>query len=394
MTVISPVYGRTSEIVARTRAIATEIAAKHAPDVDSKARFPKETFEALKQQKLLSAAVPKELGGAGANMQELAEQCAALAQGCAASGMVLAMHHIQIACIARHGLSSAYFRRYLEECVEKQILIASITSEVGVWGDTRSSICAIEQDGDRFKLTKDATTVSYGEHADDLLVTCRRNPEAPQSDQILVLVRKPDRTLDQTTTWDTLGMRGTCSPGFKMVSHGAMEQVVPGSFADASAQTMVSYSHILWAAVWLGIASDAVARAGAYVRAEARKKPGTVPMSAHRLAELAMHIQSFRSNVAGQAMEFDAIMEKQTGMDELLTMGWALKMNNIKVACSEMAPRIVHDALQIVGIGGYKNDGKFTVGRNYRDSLSAALMISNERIFAKTASMLLVYKDE
>ncbi len=81
-------------------------------------------------------------------------------------------------------------------------------------------------------------------------------------------------------------------------------------------------------------------------------------------------------------------------MDELLTMGWALKMNNIKVASSEMAPRIVHDALQIVGIGGYKNDGKYTVGRNYRDSLSAALMISNERIFAKTASMLLVYKDE
>jgi acyl-CoA dehydrogenase len=59
-----------------------------------------------------------------------------------------------------------------------------------------------------------------------------------------------------------------------------------------------------------------------------------------------------------------------------------------------MAPAIVHDALQIVGIQGYKNDGKYSVGRNYRDSLSAALMVSNERIFGKTASMLLVYKDE
>ena len=88
------------------------------------------------------------------------------------------------------------------------------------------------------------------------------------------------------------------------------------------------------------------------------------------------------------------IMQLPNGMDELLTIGWALKMNNIKVSSSELAPRIVHDALQIVGIGGYKNDGKYTVGRNYRDALSAALMISNERIFAKTASMLLVYKDE
>ncbi len=393
---ISPVYGN-SEIVAKTRAIAAEVASKHAADVDAKARFPKETFDALRQARLLSAAVPKECGGAGANMQELAEQCAALSQGCGASGMILAMHHIQVACIARHGDSQPFFHKYLEECVEKQTLIASITSEVGVWGDTRSSICAVEpdpNDGARFKLTKDATTVSYGEHADDLLVTARRNPDSPPSDQVLVLIRKGDRSLDQTGTWDTLGMRGTCSPGFKMVSSGPIAQILPRSFADASAQTMVSYSHILWSAVWLGIASDAVARASAYVRAEARKKPGVVPQAAHRLAEVMVHIQTMRNNTSGQAAEFDAISAREGGMDELLTMGWALKMNNIKVASSEMAPRIVHDALQIVGIGGYKNDGKYTVGRNYRDSLSAALMISNERIYAKTASMLLVFKDE
>jgi len=385
---------RESDLIARTRAIAREVAAVHAADVDAKARFPQETFAALKQAKLLSAAVPKELGGAGADMRELTSQCAVLAQGCAASGMVLAMHHIQIACIARHALQSPFFAKYLRECVEKQTLIASITSEVGVWGDTRSSICALESDGTNFKLNKDATTVSYGESADDLLVTCRRNPEAPQSDQILVLVRKRDRELTQTTSWDTLGMRGTCSPGFKMVSSGPIEQVLPGSFADASAQTMVSYSHILWSGVWMGIASDAFSRASAYVRAEARKKPGTVPQAAHRLAEVAVTLQEMRNNISGQAQEFDEIMRLPNGMEELLTIGWALKMNNIKVSSSELAPRIVHDALQIVGIGGYKNDGKYTVGRNYRDSLSAALMISNERIFAKTASMLLVYKDE
>jgi acyl-CoA dehydrogenase len=383
-----------SDLIATTRAVAREVATVHASDVDKNARFPHETFAALKQARLLSAAVPKALGGAGANMRELTEMCTILGQGCASSGMVLAMHHIQVACIARHGLGSPFFQGYLREAVERQLVIASITSEVGVWGDTRSSICALESEGDRFKLAKDATTVSYGASADDLLVTCRRNPDAPPSDQILVLVRRGDFELSQTTTWDTLGMRGTCSPGFKMVSSGPIEQVVPGSFADASAQTMVSYSHILWSGVWLGIASDAFSRASAYVRAEARKKPGTVPQAAHRLAEVAATLQEMRNNIHGQATEFDEVMAQPNGMEELLTVGWALKMNNIKVSSSEFAPRIVHDALQIVGIGGYKNDGKYSVGRNYRDSLSAALMISNERIFAKTASMLLVYKDE
>ncbi|HXU69419.1 MAG TPA: acyl-CoA dehydrogenase family protein [Polyangia bacterium] len=383
-----------SEIVAQTRTIAREVAAKHAPDVDAKARFPHETFEALRQAKLLTAALPKEYGGGGAGMVELAEMCMTLAHGCGSSGMVLAMHHIQVACIARHALGSPFFKKYAEELVERQLLIGSITSEVGVWGDTRSSICACVRDNGRFKLDKDATTASYAEHADDLLVTARRNAEAPQSDQVLVLVRKADRSLTQTTTWDTMGMRGTCSPGFKLVSAGPEEQVLPGSFADASAQTMVSYSHILWSAVWLGIASDAMSRASAFVRAEARKMPGTVPPKATHLARLSAEVQLLRNSVHGQAHEFDEIMTRPSGMEELLTIGWALKMNNIKVSSSEKAPEIVHDSLQIIGIGAYKNDSKLSVGRQYRDSLSAALMISNDRIFSKTASMLLVHKDE
>ena len=383
-----------SDLTTRTRSIAQEIAAKYADDVDAKARFPQEAIEAMRKAKLLSAAAPAELGGAGAGMQELAGMCTALAQGCGSSGMVLAMHHIQVACIARHGLTSPYFRKYVQELVEKQLLVGSITSEVGVWGDTRSSICAVLRDGGKFKLDKDATTASYAEHADDLLVTARRNEDAPPSDQVLVLVRKADRTLTRTTTWDTMGMRGTCSPGFKMTSTGAEEQVLPGSFADASAQTMVSFSHILWSAVWLGIASDAVARASACVRAEARKTPGVVPPKAIHLARLSADVQLLRNSVHGQAAEFDEIMSRPTGMEDLLTVSWALKMNNIKVSSSEMAPRIVHDALQIIGIAAYKNDSKLSVGRQYRDSLSAALMISNDRIFGKTASLLLVHKDE
>jgi acyl-CoA dehydrogenase len=50
--------------------------------------------------------------------------------------------------------------------------------------------------------------------------------------------------------------------------------------------------------------------------------------------------------------------------------------------------------LSITGIQGYKNDSKFSVGRHLRDSLSAALMVGNDRILATNASMLLVLKDD
>jgi len=386
---------KSSELVTRTAAVAEEVAAKHAADVDQKSRFPLETFAALKQGKLLSGAVPKSLGGQGAGMLELGMQCHALAHGCGSSAMILAMHHIQVACIARHGMGSAFFEKYMREhLVARQDVIASITSENGTFGDTRSSVCAVEVSGDKIKLEKDATTVSYGQHADAQLVTCRRAADAAASDQVLVLFKHGDYTLEQTGTWDTLGMRGTCSPGAKFSGHGGAEQIVPGSFADSSAQTMVPYSHILWASLWTGIAGDALGRAAQFVRGEARKKPGTVPPNATRLARAHVDLQAMRHNWESCAQEFDELGDGPGARETLGSMGWALRMNQLKMNISEMAPKIVHEALQIIGIMAYKNDSKFTVGRHYRDVLSGALMVSNERIAGKSASMLLVFKDD
>ncbi len=384
---------KANALLTRTKNIASETAAKHAADVDRQARFPAESLSALRREQLLAAAVPTELGGAGCSLRELADMCAALAQGCGSSAMVLAMHHIQVGCIARHGLSSPLLRQYLIDLVEHQYLLASMTSEVGTSGDTRSSICAVERNGGRFTLNKDATTGSYCQHADAILVTSRRAADSPPSDQVLTLVRKGDYTLEQTTSWDTLGMRGTCSPGFKLTSQGDEAQIIPGAYADSSAQTMVPYSHVLWAALWSGLAADALARAGNYVRAEARKKPGTVPPTAVRLAEASVELQTMRSHWQALADEFDDYSASSAGMQELLSMQWALKMNNLKVAASSAAPQIVHKALQILGIIGFKNDSPWSVGRHYRDVLSASLMVSNERIASKSASMLLVLKE-
>ncbi len=380
-------------LLSATRDIASDVAARHAGEVDSLARFPKESIDALRSAGVLSALVPQHLGGAGCNMQELCQLCATLAHGCSSSGMVLAMHYSQLACIARHGLGSDFFRNYLRETVIHQHLLASITSEVGTYGDTRSSICALSCEGERYTLHKDASTGSYCLHADAMLVTARRAAEASSSDQVLVMVQRKDADLTQTTTWDTLGMRGTCSPGFRLQSTGAVEQVLPTSFGDISAQTMVPYSHILWSSLWWGIAAEAVKRAAAHVRNDARKNPGTMPATAQRLAEVSAQLQTMRHHWQSVAQAYDVATQTPEGEQDLFDIAWALRLNNLKMACSEAAPQIVHRALQILGVLGYKNDSPFSVGRHYRDVLSASLMISNDRIAAKSASMLLVHKD-
>lgn len=387
---VTPPTQNFGALLGSVKRIAQEVAAPNAADVDAKARFPRETIEALRGSAVLSACVPREFGGAGCTMSELAQLCATLAQSCGSSAMVLAMHYSQLACIARHGLGSEFFREWLGTMVRRQWLLASMTSEVGTFGDTRSSVCAVQREGGRFVLNKDATTGSYCAHADAILVTCRRDEQAAPGDQVLVMVGRDDCQLKQTTSWDTLGMRGTCSPGFRLESSGDERQVVPGAFADSSAQTMVPYSHILWASLWWGIAADAVARAANLVRGQARQTPGSVPPTAQRLAQVWTQLQTMKQTWWAAAQAFDALGDDR---EPLMGMPWALRLNNLKVSCSEAAPRIVHRALQIVGVLGYKNDSPFSLGRHYRDVLSASIMISNDRIDAKSASMLLVSKD-
>jgi acyl-CoA dehydrogenase len=399
-----------ARLLQEVRRISREIAAPAAADVDAQARFPREAVDALRAARVLSAPVPQRLGGAGLGLAETGQLCQALAQGCASSGMVLAMHASQVACVARHAAGSPVLEALLRELASEQRLYASMTSEAGTFGDTRASVCAIEPADDpaRFTLAKDATTGSYCAHADAILVTARRHAQAAPGDQVLAFLRATDATLRQVGSWDTLGMRGTCSPGFRLEAAAPRAQILPADYADISALTMVPWSHVLWAAVWTGIAADAHARAAAFVRGQARRDPGSLPPAALRLAGLTTALQAMRHHWQSVAAEVDALPLPATAAapppgaavaaadapHPLARIAWSLKFNSLKTAAAERAPEIVHGALQIVGILGYKNDTPFSLGRHYRDALSAALMISNDRIAAQSARLLLVFKDD
>jgi acyl-CoA dehydrogenase len=305
--------------------------------------------------------------------------------------MIYAMHQIEVACLVRHGLSAPFFRDYLSDLVRSQSLIASATSEVGVGGDLRRSCCAVEPEDGRIRVRKRAPVISYGEQADDILLTARRAPDAAESDQVLVLVRKDDIRLTRTSDWNTLGMRGTCSPGFVIDATASPDQVVPGDFADIASQTMVPVSHVLWTSLWLGLATDAVSRARAFVRAEARRTPGTAPPGALRLAEAVAELGAMSATVHGGLADFE---RHQDDSGALAGLGFAIRMNNLKVSASRMAPEIVGRALAVCGVSGYRCDSPYSVGRHLRDAHGAALMVSNDRILSVNAAMLLLHKPE
>jgi acyl-CoA dehydrogenase len=369
--------------------VADEVAAQHADDVDRAARFPREAIDALREERALSAFVPEELGGGGVSFEALAQGCFELGRRCSATAMVFAMHQIQVACIVRHLDDAPWFEGYLRELASEQRLIASATSEVGTGGDMGRSVAAVTPaDGGAFTFEKQGPTVSYGAHADDLFTTLRRAPDSEPNDQVVVLTRREQTTLEQKGTWDPLGMRGTCSPGFVVRGQLPGEQILPTPFPRVAAESMVPISHILWSHIWLGIATDAFDRARAFVKAMAKQRPGETPPTAARLSHLMSELMLLRAEVRSGLRDF-----LESDREQLSTMAAALRFNNLKIAASEQAPRVCQSAMGVCGIVGYKNDTPFSVGRHLRDSMSAVLMVANERIHQTNASLLLIAKE-
>lgn len=372
--------------------IAAEVAAPHAADVDRDSRFPVEAVDAMRQARLLSAYVPIELGGGGISFGALAQACYELGRACSATAMVFAMHQIQVTTIVRHLEGSSWFVDYLRELCDQQRLIASVTSEMGTGGDMGRSIAGIgEEDGGRMRFLKHAPTVSYGAHADDLFTTVRRAEQAEETDQVLVLHHASETRLEPTGTWDTVGMRGTCSPGFDVHASFAPEQVLPAPFSEVMNESHVPISHILWSYVWLGIATEAFERGRAFVRAAARRSHGAPVPAATGLSRVMSDWSMLRAEVRAGLSDF--IATDETERDSLRTLGSVLRFNNLKLAASEQAPRVCMGVLEVIGIMAYKNDSPFGVGRQLRDALSARLMVANERIHASDAGLLMIAKE-
>lgn len=381
-----------ASLLERVHRLATEVVAPHAAAVDRDARFPAEAFAALKEARLLSCYVPEEDGGMGIPVADVAKICEILGGACGSTAMIFAMHQIQVACISHHARGSEFFRGFLRELVEHQYLLASATTELGIGGDVRTSSCALIDEGDEFILEKKAPVISYADAADAILVTARRNPDAGPHDQVHVLCRKQDCTLEPLSTWDTLGFRATCSIGYTLRARAPKAQVLPAPYADIHAKTMHPFAHTTWSAVWLGIATDAVSHARASVRAEARRTPGTLPPTAMRLAEVDAQLFSMRAGVESTLEEYGRRLAGDPAAFQQ-DFSFALRVSNLKVRTSQLLIEVVGQAMSICGIAAYRNDHKHSLCRHLRDAYGASLMVHNDRILGQSSTMQILQRE-
>ncbi|MGP1629558.1 MAG: acyl-CoA dehydrogenase family protein [Giesbergeria sp.] len=371
------------ETMACAAATSAAVAAEHADSVDKEGRIPQHALDSLRAEQLLGLLVPQRFGGPELSLRQVANVCRALAESCASTGLIFAMHQSQAAVAIRHALDSEWHQHLLGRMAREQSLIASATTEGATGGAIRHSVCFLDERDDGLHLEKHGSVISYALAADIFLISARRAPDAAASDQALVATLREQTTLTGSKLWNPIGMRGACTERYDLYAHCAKEQVFPDLFANAMSQTLLPTSHILLGSVWLGIAASAIARARAFLRSRNRAGVPLNPVSNLRLAEGEALVQQMRAMIAANLALYEGQHPSATATDRMVSY------NTLKIGASELVVRATDIALRICGIKGYMEEGEFYLSRHIRDAHSATVMINDDRILGSLSSVVL-----
>jgi alkylation response protein AidB-like acyl-CoA dehydrogenase len=345
-----PKNAHQAEILAMAERL-SDTAASHAARYDRENGFPFETFQEVRKSGYLALTVPKEYGGRGERVLEVALAQEALARGDGSLALTVNMH-LQL--IARLGETRAWpevlFAKVCRDIVDTRALINAAHSEPELGSPSRGGlpVTTVERVDGGWKISgrKSWVTGAPALRYTTVIATFREEGKDPRRLSFLVPMDAPGVSVVET--WDNLGMRATAS--HDVVLDGVVvpdEYRLPGDEAagkgDPRAWTLTT------AAVYTGIA--AAARDFAVEFARGRRPAGQQGASIaefqtvqHRVAEIDLLLLQSRSILYGTAEAWD---EQPELRDRI-----AWQVAAAKLTATNNAIRVTDLALRVVGSAG------------------------------------------
>ena len=254
--------------------------AGRAADLDRSGEFVAENYRELKARKLMSAGVPKDLGGGGATHAELCEMIRELGHHCASTALSLSMHtHLVAAALWRHlhGQPAAPLLAKVAEA--ERVLVSTGASD---WLDSNG--VAERVDGG-FRVTAQKRFAS-GSPAGDIAITTAPYDDPTDGPTVFHFGIPIDgKTVRVGTDWDTLGMRATGSHTLSLenafVPDGAIAMKRPRGQWHGSYNVVVTVAVPIFMSAYVGLAESAAALA-----IESARKRLTDPHLPYQIGEM------------------------------------------------------------------------------------------------------------
>ena len=329
-----------------------------AAETDRTAQYPAETIDQLFRYGVMGMCVPKEYGGAGADVLSAALAVEELSKYCASTGDIVATHN-GLCCdpILANGTEEQK-KKYLPMLTTGRHVGAFALTEPNAGSDASKGQTVARLEGDHYVLNGSKIFITNGYVADIFVVFAMTDKSKGNHGISAFIVEKDFPGFSVGKHEVKMGLHG--SPTAEIVFQ---DCIVPkenllgqeGKGFKIAMQTLDG-GRIGIAAQALGIAEGAMQEAIDYTKARVQfgKPISKFQNTQFVLADMAMGCE------AGRFLIYDAAEKKQNGVRYTKEAAMA------KLFCSEHANKTVTKALQ--ALGGYGNTNDYPLERMMRDA--------------------------
>ena len=348
--------------------MARECLEPRAAQYDESGSHPWETWHDLWKHGLLAIAVPLEFGGRGLDMLTYILVIEKLAQGCTSTAMTLHMHSVvqrYIDALATEQQKAKFY----PDVVESGRLFGSWGSEPEGRGGTevKETVIAPTDGGYVINGRKHFCTMAGAAHR--YMVHCTMKGYQESESYTLALVPHDTPGLTINSGWDTLGMRGTVSPGVSFEGCFVTEDAVLGEPGQGRKCGVGQGFGLGYAAVYLGAAQRALEFTTEYCKTH-QFAPDPLPLS---------HSVLVQRNVADMKMALEGarlvLYQSASGWEEADRIKRWVLAARAKYLATESALMVTSKVLQTVGGRGVHKH--YPLERLFRDVRTSTLMPPN-----------------
>lgn len=348
-------------LLEKADAVAREVIAPAAKELDEKAQFPKAAIKAMRDAGLLKLVSAKEVGGHGQGLRAAVATCERFARDCASTAMVTKMHFCGTAVIEAHGIPE--LRKAISEHGKVTTLAFSeYGSRSHFWIPTSSATKA----GDKVKLTAAKQLITSAGECD--IYVWSSKPAAAEGLSSIWAVPVDAAGIKIQQTYAGLGLRGNASAPIN-----ATNVEIPASWAlgedgkgfDLMMGIVMPWFSLQNCAVSVGMMEGCLERTINHVSngkfAYNQTVIADLPQVRGWLARARCKIDMVRGHL------LDSLDAIENGREDA-----TLRVLQSKVIGAETSMEVHDLCMRVNGGAGYRKDNE--VERFFRDSRAASVM--------------------
>lgn len=343
--------------------------------------FPMEILKKACRLGFIGIHYPEEYGGQGYGVFENLLVVEALCRQDSGLGMALSCADSSAEMILRYG-NDEQKRKYLTRVARGEAFSSGAFTEPDHGSDITSLSTTATRQGSDFVINGSKTFITNGTICDFLVVLCQTNPDAVPSreGQSVFIVEKGARGFTASDVGEKMGNRMVPTAELSFNDVRVADSALVGSENKGFYQALHVFEELRLevAAQALGIAQGCLDRSLAYVkeRKQFGKRLREFQVTRHKLADMAVKIESARMMVYKAAITFD-----RGSYEPYLT-------SIAKLCATRAAVEVADEAIQLHGGYGYMLE--YEVERFYRDARLTELYAGTREIQKNTVARALL----